>query len=309
VLDYAEKKDLKNVSLTGVRAILLLQLLIEAPRTLDEIKKEFVKLGILEENSSDYILRLDMASLKEVGCKISRANKSNNYKYILEEHPFSLDIKEEEIKVLSKLYKKVKEKADVELLLSFDILFKKLAEQVSNKEIKEGLLGISVLKQFNTSIIKDFLLDCTQKRTLNLIYKNPAQKNEKVMEIVAQEFIFKNDKFYLYAFDLNKKESVILDLKRIVKILSRKLKKDIVYTEKFYTKFKLKNVSLDVLEKNEKIVETLPDGFIVEGYYYNDFIASQRVLSFTTNCTVLEPEDFKNSIISKLENMRKLYGI
>ena len=35
------------------------------------------------------------------------------------------------------------------------------------------------------------------------------------------------------------------------------------------------------------------EGFIIEGSYHNEFLATQRVLSFGSNCTVVEPEDFK----------------
>ena len=70
----------------------------------------------------------------------------------------------------------------------------------------------------------------------------------------------------------------------------------------------LKNSGKEVLEENEQIIETTDDGIIVEGKYYNDFIAAQRILSFGANCIVYEPEDFKQDIIQKLKSMRRVYN-
>ena len=59
--------------------------------------------------------------------------------------------------------------------------------------------------------------------------------------------------------------------------------------------------------KNENIVEYFNEGFIVEGFYHNDFLAMQRVLSFGAKCTVLAPDEFKNKVVNKIKEMRKLY--
>ena len=38
----ADKTELNQISLTGMRAIVLIGLLIEAPRTLEEIREKFI---------------------------------------------------------------------------------------------------------------------------------------------------------------------------------------------------------------------------------------------------------------------------
>ena len=52
----------------------------------------------------------------------------------------------------------------------------------------------------------------------------------------------------------------------------------------------------------------IENGFIVEGKYYNEFLAAQRILSFGSACTVLEPQDFREKIIQKLKSMRNNYN-
>ena len=63
-----------------------------------------------------------------------------------------------------------------------------------------------------------------------------------------------------------------------------------------------------ITEENEVILENRDDGYIIEGRYYNDFLAAQRILSFGANCTVLEPQEFREKIIQKLINMRNVYN-
>jgi predicted DNA-binding transcriptional regulator YafY len=62
-----------------------------------------------------------------------------------------------------------------------------------------------------------------------------------------------------------------------------------------------------MLENNEEIIEKTEDGFLIEGFYFNDFLATQRVLSFGSKCTVIEPLEFKKTIINKIKEMRNIY--
>ena len=60
--------------------------------------------------------------------------------------------------------------------------------------------------------------------------------------------------------------------------------------------------------ENENIVESNSDcSSIIEGNYHNEFIAIQRILSFGSACTVLEPKDIKQKVINKLLSMREVY--
>ena len=105
----AEKEELSQISLTGVRSLLLLWLLIKSPRTLDEIRDEFIKLNIMEPSHSNDILRIDLNTLRAMGCEITHATAKSGFKYILKKHPFSLNITSEEILLLKKVYKKALE--------------------------------------------------------------------------------------------------------------------------------------------------------------------------------------------------------
>ena len=141
-----------------------------------------------------------------------------------------------------------------------------------------------------------------------MVYKKPTANEEETKEIVTQELVLKNDKIYLHAYDLDKKDSIVLNLKRIVKILTRKLQKGDIETKTTKVLFRLKWVETDRLDAEEVIVEKEENSLIIEGSYYNDFIATQRILSFGSDCTVIEPVEFKNNIVEKIKGMRNTYG-
>lgn len=303
-----EKTELNKISLTGMRALVLLGLLIEAPRTMEEIKKAFIEFNIIEAGQPEDILRIDLNTLREMECDITKATAKTDYKYVLKKHPFALKITQEEIALLKKVYKKVKDCSNIVLLLKYDELFKKLASHVTDNTIKEQLYGLSILKSFDLEFIHELIDDCKNQRILKLIYRNPELKKESEKKVSAQKIVFQNDKIYLYGYDIEKSESVILNVKRIKSILSRILGGSGIEVKTTCVKFFLKNFGVTDIEENETVIETCKDGFIIEGKYHNEFVAVQRILSFGSNCTVMEPQEFKEKIIKKLKEMRKNYN-
>lgn len=301
-----EKTELNQISLTGTRALALVGLLIVAPRSLEEIREAFIKMKIMEESQSDDILRIDINTLKIMGCEISRASAKTNYKYVLGKHPFALKVTKDEVNAFKKAYKKVKETKDIKLLLGYDILFRKIAS-CCEPESREWLLGISDLRHYNLDLIKDLMLDCRQQRVLDLIYVNPTVKKDAKKEVIAQNLIMQNDKVYLCSYDLEKEKTLFLNLRRIKSIIARKLQKGGVEPVLLKVKFHLKGLGIETLSDNEKIVEQKEDGYIVEGNYYTEFLAVQRILSFGADCTVIEPKSFKDTVVSKLREMREIY--
>lgn len=307
MLKLAEKTELNQISLTGMRSIVLVGLLIVKPRSLEEIRKAFIDLGIMENENSDDILRIDLNTLKVMGCEISRASRKTDFKYVLGKHPFTFKMEEDETKILKKVYNRIKENADIVTLLDFDDLFKKIASHVGEEQTREALLGISILKYYNIQLIRDLLTDCKEHNTLDVIYKKPTSNNESRKEINAQKVVFQNDKVYLYGYDLEKQDSIILNIKRIRSIEGRRPQDENLEPKLKKVKFLLKGSRTEDLLENEQIIETKENGYIIEGKYYTDFIATQRVLSLGANCVVLEPVEFRNSVVNKIKEMRKIY--
>ncbi|MBQ4113928.1 WYL domain-containing protein [bacterium] len=301
-----EKSDLSQISLTGIRAIILLGLLSKRPRTFEEIKNAYIYYNVMEESNSDDIIRIDINTLKHMGCDISRCS-NKTHEYTLEKHPFSIFVTSDEIKILKKTYKKFKTSADLSTLLELDNFFKKLAKYIYDDEIKEEFLGISFIKHYEIEFISKLIDDCKQNMILTLMYKKPTSNTDTRKEIIAQKLVTENDKIYLYGFDLDKQKQTVLNIKRIKAIIGRRLSKKTPSIKSTKVIFQLKSNMTNQLSDQEHIISSSDDTSIVEGIYYNNFLAMQRMLSFGPACIVMEPAEFKKDIIEKLKEMRDIY--
>ena len=303
-----EKTELNHISLTGMRSLVLIGLLTEAPLSLEEIRQVFLDLNLIEESSSLDTIRIDIKTIKNAGCKLSRPTPSNGHKYELLEHPFALKLTEDDIKYFKKVYNKIKAYAEIKALIEYDELINKIAKHIYDEDIKNKFIGISAFKYFPKNFIKDLIIDCKNEHTLQLIYTKPPHYKEYEKEVIAQKLIFNNDQVYLHCYDKSIQKTLVLNVKRIIKILSRKTKGGTPDIKTTTVKFHLKDFDIDSLTENEIIVEHIDNDCIVEGNYYNKFLAIQRILSFGSKCTVLEPLDFRAEIITKLKKMRDVYG-
>ena len=299
--------EAKKVTFTGLRAIVIIGLLSIMPRSFEEIKKELINYKIISEESSDDIIKIDFNTIKAIGCDISKTSTANGNKYVLKKHPFSFYITLEEIKVLKKAYKIIKQSNNLELLLNYHDLFNRISEKIYDEEIKEALLGISVLRHFDISLIKELVMDCKEKRTIKFVYNTPSKQKECIKEGVAQKIYFQNDKIYLSLSDFEKETIIFCNVKRLKSIISRAFTKGDDVENKYKVLYYLKDCIVEELLENEKIIEYNENGFLIEATYQNDFWAAQRVLNFGSRCTVIEPKEFRSKIIYKLKRAREKY--
>ena len=188
----AEKSDLSQISLTGMRSLVLLGLLIQAPRSLEEIRVAFINFNIMENSNSDDILRIDLNTLRAMGCEISRSSQKTDHKYVLIKHPYSLKLDKDEIDVLKRAFKKIKNKTDIETLILYDELFKKISTCLADSESKERVLGLCAMKSHNIERIRQFNDACKEKKILTLRYNSPVHNDKLTMEVATEKLVFKN---------------------------------------------------------------------------------------------------------------------
>ncbi len=307
VLVLDGKTDLNQISLTGVRAITLLGLLAVAPRSMEEIRQAFLDLKIMDVSHSDDILRIDINTLKSFGCEISRSSAKTGFKYVLEKYPFAFPIDSDDIKILRQFFDKVKNSLDISKLIECDKLLYKISERILDADLKEKFLGISPLKRYDIEMVKELAAACANKYTLKLMYKKQYEQEPAEKEIVAQKLVFVNDKLYLYGYDFEKQDSVTLLFRRIKSIISKRLTDKEFEQKKFVVKFEITEFAENVLNENEKIVKKEGNSCLVEGSYFNEFLAVQRILSLGSQCMVKEPAKTRAAIISKLKEIKRLY--
>ncbi|MBR1680187.1 hypothetical protein IJ707_00165, partial [bacterium] len=151
MLNTLRLEDIKpeSINLTGVRLLVLFSLLLESPKTADEINEYFERNNYPKDTFSTDTLRNDLNALRYAGCNITRADKSNNFKYTLTTHPFELFIDKDIAMSLYKLYNKSYKYLTVEQLIKIENLFCTLADYTSDDDTSEFLKGISLIKNID----------------------------------------------------------------------------------------------------------------------------------------------------------------
>ena len=132
------------------------------------------------------------------------------------------------------------------------------------------------------------MMDCKHERTLEVLYQKPDVKSLSRKKLIAKKMVFRNDKLYLYGYDLTKDDTVVLNCKNIDSVVSRKLTEKGMEPNMLKVILKLKNAETEMLTDEEKIVEINDSEALIEGNYFNEFLAIQRILSFGSKCTIVE---------------------
>lgn len=295
------------MSLTGYRTLVILNLLMESPKSNDEINEYFFNHQYIKEKFSNDTLRIYINSLRLIGCEITRANKSNKQKYELISHPFTYDIPQNHINAIEKLYKNMYDKIDIRDVISIENLFEKLAAYTKNNITKEALKNISFLKNINKNILEDLIIHCKNKNQITFLYNSP-KSNIKKIEIIADSLSFKSGKLYIFGNNLTHNEYSYFSIDRITDICSIKFQKEKKEFPSLKVIYELKNKNGEYIpEIDEKIIEKTKDKLTIEVNSKNEFSLTQRILHVANDCKVIYPKDFKIKLLNKLKTMEASY--
>jgi len=283
--NYIKQRDEnKQVSTTGARALVLYIALLEGPKSYEEIRQYMIDCGVVDKEYSIDTIRIDISTLKSIGCEIST----------------------KEVDLMKDIYTKTLKTASPEKLIRYHKLFIKMASLVEKEETKEALLGISILKSAPIEVL-DELTSNEKHNKVKILYAPPNQKTECEYEITVEKFGIRSGKLYLYGYNHTLNTKSFLSVTRIKAVLEKIFDRKSVVGIDTKVTFKLRNYNDYVLEENETITEKTEEDALVEGVYFNDFIALQRMLSFASDCTVISPDKIRNAVIAKLKEMRARY--
>lgn len=296
------------MSFTGFKSLVVFSLLLEAPKSYDEICDYFKNHEYIKEAISIDTLRVYLTSLRMVGCEIIRTKKAEGSKYKLVSHPFELNITDEQIKSIVKVYKAISKNIELQELITLEKFLIKITNMINNPNLKDAREKMSLFNGVNPDMVSKLLYHCKNKDQITFLYNSP-RSGEKEIEIITDKVELTNNKFYLYGTGLEYKQYGYFPISRIKSVLNVKMFKDDISNIKEITVcYELKagenEVKLTAEENLEKIKE---NSIIVKCTTSNPFIIKQRVLSFGHACKVLYPESFKQEIISTLKQMREGY--
>ena len=296
------------ISFTGFKALILFALLMESPKSYEEVCDFFLNHPHLKEKISIDTFRVYITSLKRVGCEIKRERIDKVSKYSIVSHPFELSLTEEQIQSLIKIYKNITKNIDIKDLLLLEKFLEKIASYIDGKALKETLENNSILKGYNKSIIEDLIFYCDNKDQIVMRYNSP-NSGEKDIEILTDKLEFNNNKLYLYGTGFEYMEYGIFLVSRILEIKEVKEIKTIPVTKNTKIGYKISNSNLNhiQLDTNEKIIQKTKDYSIIEITSSNDFLTRQKLLSYGPMCKILYPESFQKDFISRLKKMKAGY--
>ena len=177
------------ISFTGFKALIIFSLLLESPKSYDEIIDYFANHDYIKETISIDTIRVYLNSLKRIGCVITKTKRCEGSKYVLVSHPFELTIAPEQIKSISKIYKTISRTIDIDEFESGEELLN--SEKNYDIIVLDYLLGstngLTVAKELRkrnvlSSIIfltsyPNFMIDAFEVNTFRFLLK-PIDKSK-----------------------------------------------------------------------------------------------------------------------------------
>lgn len=297
------------MSFTGFKSLYVFSLLLEAPRTYDEICEAFKRHEFIKETISIDTLRVYLTSLKRAGCEIVRTKKAEGSKYKMVSHPFQLDISDEQIKSLVKVYKAIAKNIEIDELIILDKFLRKLVALMNNTKLLDAYERVSVFKGIKIELLDPLMRYCSDKEQITFLYNSP-RSGHKEIQIVTEKMDFLNNKLYLFGTGLEYNQYSYFPVSRIEKIINVSLHKADLSGVKVYTVgYELKGSVPELrLNDDETIIETRNDNTVLVEYSSSNlFMIKQKILSYGYACKVLYPEEVKNEIVATLKAMRAGY--
>ena len=295
------------MSFTGFKALIVFSLLMESPKSYEEVCEYFLNHPYIQEKISIDTFRVYITSLKMAGCQVKRERINKVSKYSIISHPFELSITDEQTNSLLKIYKNMSKSITIQELILFEEFIEKIAQYIKDEKFINAYKKVSVFKDINIKLIKE-LLECCDKKEQIVIKYNSPNSGKKNIEIISDKLEFSNNKLYLYGTGFEYMQYGSFLVSRIDEIVEIKEIKTIPLVKELKVGYSLttnpKNVQL---RENEKIIQTNKDNIIIEITSSNEFLTRQRLLEYGPECTILYPESFKKDFVTYLESMKAGY--
>jgi predicted DNA-binding transcriptional regulator YafY len=295
------------MSLTGYRTLILLDALLESPKSLNELNECFLQNQYIKEKFSSDTLRLYINSLRKIGCEITKASKSTKNKYILQSHPFTLDITRSQLLALSKIYKNIYTKLPLSEIITCENLFKKVSKIIGNPKAIGYLKNLSVLKNIDMDLLKTLMAYVRRKNEIDFLYNSPNSGDIEVC-METDKLALKSKKLYLCGYSSLHEDYAYLRVDRIKKILSVSLKSKEKETEVFKVIFSITSKNEYVPLEDEIIISKSEDKYTIEKSAKSKFRLIQDMLFRINECEIIAPAEIKAEILQKLKEMEGLYN-
>ncbi len=304
----AKQKNLW-ISLTGYRTLKVLALLIDKSRTLDELIYFLSEDKITDKSVSKDTIRLTLNTLRAAGCIITRPSKSNNFHYELLSHPFKLNLTDKEFEILLKLQDRLTDNFSWQQILIFNGIFEKIIQLTNNSDLIEKFKNSAFFTNIDLNLLSELSNPQIAGKKVKIKYLS-SKYNEEDLDIIPHKISYENNKLYLWCYIFKYKVNNLIDVSKIKKICAVGLEK-CEYSENSYDViYELSGFSMLTFKKKEyeTILEKTEDKLRIKASVTNEFWFIQRMLMFGADFVIISPEFFKDKMINKIKQIRKLYG-
>ena len=297
-----------SVSITAYRTLLVLKLLLEKGRTLEEIVRILKEDPVTSMSCSKDTARITLITLKAAGCKISRPARSNDFKYELIYNPFSLILTDEEMVLLLRLRDNLEDKVTWKDIITVNSLYNKITRLTDNQDQIDLVNMTKSLGNVKPEVIAAFFNDNILNKKVLLEYNSPEFGCEDIY-IVPYKIIYENRRLYVLNYSFKYESNCYLELSRISRIKSVNNKEKYPAASSFYVIYRLFGNAMDNYEKQEyETVLAKTNSYMdVKANVNNEFSFIQRLLLYGIDFKILEPSFFREKIIDKIKLIQRNY--
>ena len=296
------------ISLTGYRTLYVLKLLLEKPRTIDELINELSKNKNTRKALSKDTIRITLKTLKDAGCVFAKSSKTNGYKYEILSHPFNLDFSNEELNSLIKLRNKTSLDLSWQDVLALNRLYEKIISLTNDKNKIELIKSTAPLYDVKEDILAQLANPKLYGKKVRIKYFSP-RNGEEIFDIVVEKISYDEGKLYLHCFNYKYDSYGMLNVERIREIQAVYLAETIEKHYLYEVVFELFGDSKNNFEKKdfETILSKNKDKLIIKACVNNEFCFVQRLLMFGADFKIISPDFFREKLINKIKMIQKGY--
>lgn len=303
-----------TVSLTAYRVIAIFNMLKNSPCTDNEISNALNDDTSLSRLLSKDSIWLYINTLKAIGCQVSRPTKINDYKYILKDHPFKINLTISEVKTLINIRKYINNLSDWRLSCNYDKFISAVCHLLDD-ETKDSIANINkhLIREVSYLDKCDLLVEidkyCKKRASILIKYVSPSG-NVYEINFLADFLKYENGAIYLWGYNLDTGDMQYLRVDRINSVKKIDIKNDsLIIKTPTTAKYKLFGVIVasHTPDEDERIIDEDDNSITVEANIKNKFKFFQKIMSFGDNCVILEPEELREELVKKLKLMSDIY--
>ena len=295
---------------SAFKALIVFELLMQSPKTLDQLCETLIKMPYIKSKISKDTLRVYINSFKIAGCKVEKkltGEKHREYAYFIEENPFRPNVTEFQSKKLFDIYDTIMYNLPFEELLKIDLLFRKFKQSFKNAFFDEQYSKHSLLKDFDIDMLATLEQCCKENALVTVLYKSP-RSGLKEIPIIAHNMKIQSEKLYIEGFGMEYKQEAIFLISRIIKITNIVPGENISLPQENILEVICEFYDPEIeLTPNETLILQNGSTRTILHKTDNKVLSNHRFLQLANYCKILEPEEYRNEFITALKTVKGLY--